>query len=198
MHEKGYDLPFLTSSAVPGSSMASNLRCRVEAQQAFLKYQAYDQISRAGKTRATTFVPGDLIFFKRVKPPAQLVAAVRMSHDCGGGMDLGRVLATETRTDALGSERKPSNIVWIVAHGRLKRCSPDQLPHALERERLLAERTEAPTASWTFHSPAQTLYKGEFEILDDNIFPGDAEAAGPPREPRRSRSMSRAPASTRS
>ena len=132
-----------------------------------------------------------------MKPPAQPVAAVRMPHRLWRWYGPGRVLATETRTDALGSERKPSNIVWIVTHGRLKRCSPDQLRHASERERLLAEGTEAPTASWTFHSLAQTLYKGEFEILDDNVFPGDAEAAGPPREPRRSRSMSRAPASTR-
>ena len=93
--------------------------------------------------------------------------------------------------------RKPSNIVWIVTHGRLKRCSPDQLRHASERERLLAEGTDAPAASWTFHSLAQTLYKGEFEILDDNVFPGDAEAVGPPREPRRSRSLSRNPASVR-
>ena len=83
MHEKGYDTPFLTSSAIPGSSMASNPRCRVEAQQAFLKHQAYDQISRAANSktrRSTIFVPGDLIFFKRVKPPAQPVAAVRMPH----------------------------------------------------------------------------------------------------------------------
>ena len=60
------------------------------------------------------------------------------------------VLATETRSDALGAERKPSNIVWIVTHGRLKRCSPDQLRHASERERLLAEGTDSPAASWTF------------------------------------------------
>jgi len=200
MHEKGYDTPFLTSSAIPGSSMASNLRCRVEAQQAFLKHQAYDQISRAANSktrRSTIFVPGDLVFFKRVKPPAQPVAAVRMPHRLWRWYGPGRVLATETRSDALGAERKPSNIVWIVTHGRLKRCSPDQLRHASERERLLAEGTDSPAASWTFHSLAQTLYKGEFEILDDNIFPGDAEAVGPPRESRRSRSLSRTPASSR-
>ena len=35
-----------------------------------------------------------------------------------------------TRTDALGHERKPSHIIRVVTHGRLKRCSPEQLRHA--------------------------------------------------------------------
>ena len=83
MHSKEHDLPFWTSSSVPGSSMASNLRARVRAQQAFLKEQAADAVVRASnmKTRRiTTFLPGDLVFFKRVKPPAQPMAAARLQH----------------------------------------------------------------------------------------------------------------------
>ena len=83
MHEKGHDLPYLTSSAIAGSSMASNLRLRVQAQQSFLRQQAQEQVSRAvnSKTRRITqFVPGDLVFFKRIKPPAQPAAAARMAH----------------------------------------------------------------------------------------------------------------------
>ena len=49
MHEKGHDLPYLTSSAIAGSSMASNLRLRVQAQQSFLRQQAQEQVSRAVK-----------------------------------------------------------------------------------------------------------------------------------------------------
>ncbi|CAL1166991.1 unnamed protein product [Cladocopium goreaui] len=194
MHDRGHDLPFLTSSAVAGSSMAANLRLRVQAQQTFLRQQAMEQVSRAlniKTRRAQTFVPGDLIFFKRVKPPAQPAAAARMSHKLWRWYGPGRVLATETRTDGVGEVRKPSNVIWIVSHGRLKRCSPEQLRHASERERLLAEGNESPATTWTFHSIAQTLFKGEYEILDQHVFPEDSEAVAAPRAPRRARSLSR-------
>ena len=78
-----------------------------------------------------------------------------------------------------------------MSHGRLKRCSPEQLRHASERERLLAEGNESPATTWTFHSIAQTLFKGEYEILDQHVFPEDSEAVAAPRAPRRARSLSR-------
>lgn len=62
--------------------------------------------------------------------------------------------------------------------------------------KLLAENADAPTTSWTFHGLTKTLYKGEFEILDKNVFPEDLEARGPPRE-RRARSRSRTPGTPR-
>ncbi len=192
-HENGFDDPWFTSSGVPGSNMAGNLALRVKAQQTFLKHQAYEQISRAGNAktrRLQVFLPGDLVYFKRVKPPAQPLAMNRMPQRLWQWYGPARVLASETRTDAHGMERKPSHVVWIVTHGRLKRCAPEQLRHASAREQAIAEGSQAPTASWTFHSLAQTLYKGEFEILDDNIFPEDLEAKGPPRE-RRSQSVGR-------
>lgn len=195
-HEGGYDDPWWTSSSVPGSSMAANLKLRVRAQQAFLRWQSQEICTRAAnaKTRRhQAFLPGDLVFFKRVKPPAQPQAQVRLAHKLWRWYGPARVLASETRTDAQGMERKPTHIVWIVSHGRLKRCAPDQLRHASSREQAIAEGLEAPTASWTFHGLTRTLFKGEYEILDQNVFPDDEEATGPPRNPRRARSLSRNP-----
>eukprot|EP00435_Cladocopium_sp_Y103_P064584 s563_g26.t1 len=196
LHSKEQDLPFWTSSAVQGTAMAQNLRLRVQAQQTFLRQQAQEHVSRAlnSKTRrAEVFLPGDLIYFKRVKPPAQPQAAARMPHKLWRWYGPGRVLATETRNDGYGESRKPAHIIWIVSHGRLKRCSPEQLRHVSERERLLAESSEGVSTTWTFHSLAQTLYRGEYEILDQHVFPGDQEAKGPPR---RSRSVGREVSST--
>ena len=198
LHEKAYDDPFWTSSAVVGSEMAVNLKLRHRAQTAFLKAQSMEQISRAmnAKTRRLQqFLPGDLVYFKRVKPPAQPAAAVRMPHKLWQWYGPGRVLATETRTDAMGHERKPSHVIWIVTHGRLKRCAPEQLRHASEREKAIAEGADAPTAAWTFHGLTTTLFKGEYEILDDRVFPEDELAQGPPRALRgsRGRSVGRSP-----
>ena len=39
--------------------------------------------------------------------------------------------------DLNSQPRKPGSIVWIVVAGRLKRCSPQQLRHCSEREKIL-------------------------------------------------------------
>ena len=174
--------------------MAGNLKLRVRAQQTFLRSQAQGHVSRSlnSKTRRSQiFVPGDL-FFKKIKPPAQPLASTRMSHKLWRWYGPGRVLATETRTDSLGEERKPSHVIWIVSHGRFKRRAPEQLRRASSCERLLAEGSESTSVTWTFHRLAQTqtLYKGEFEVLDSYVFPGDEGAKGPPKQ-RRARSASR-------
>ena len=179
--------------------MQQNLRLRVQAQQAFLKSQAHELVTRAtnSKTRrAQIFLPGDLVYFKRIKPPAQPQAHVRLAHKLWRWYGPARVLASETRTDARGQERKPSNVIWIVSHGRLKRCSPEQLRHASAREQAIAEGMSAPTAAWTFHNLAQTLYKGEYEILDDFLLPEDVVSKGAPKTPRRSKSLGREAPST--
>ena len=85
------------------------------------------------------------LFFKGIKPPAQPLALTRMSHKLWRWYGPGRVLATETRTDALWEEREPSHVIWIVSHGRLKRCAPEQLRHA-SREQLLTEGSESTSA----------------------------------------------------
>ncbi|CAK9114315.1 Retrovirus-related Pol polyprotein from transposon TNT 1-94 [Durusdinium trenchii] len=176
MHDRGHDDPWWTSSAVPGSSVMQNLRLRVKAQQSFLQAQAHELISRASnsKTRKEQiFLPGDLVYFKRIKPPAQSQALMRMPFKLWRWYGPARVLASETRTDSFGTQRKPSNIVWIVSQGRLKRCSPSQLRHASAREKVIAEGMSAPTAVWTFHSLARDILKGEYGILDDQMFPED-------------------------
>ena len=125
-HAKSHDDPFWTSSGVPGSSMAANLKLRVQAQQVFLKHQAYEQISRAGHAKARrsqTLLPGDLVYFKRIKPPAQPMAASRMTHRLWRWYGPGRVLASETRSDAYGENRKPTHIIWKETHGRLNRLT---------------------------------------------------------------------------
>ncbi|CAK9113409.1 unnamed protein product, partial [Durusdinium trenchii] len=196
MHDRGHDDPWWTSSAVPGSSVMQNLRLRVKAQQSFLQAQAHELISRASnsKTRKEQiFLPGDLVYFKRIKPPAQSQALMRMPFKLWRWYGPARVLASETRTDSFGTQRKPSNIVWIVSQGRLKRCSPSQLRHASAREKVIAEGMSAPTAVWTFHSLARDILKGEYGILDDQMFPEDVTAKGPQRATRRSQSLGRAP-----
>ena len=65
----------------------------------------------------------------------------------------------------LGKNANHPTLVWIVTHGRLKRCSPEQLRHASEREKLLAEGADNPSTSWTFHSLSSTLYKGDMKSL---------------------------------
>ncbi|CAK9112566.1 unnamed protein product, partial [Durusdinium trenchii] len=191
-HENGYDDPYWTSVRVPGSSMMKNLSLRILAQQSFLQQQSRELISRASNAktrRKTTFLPGDLVYFKRIKPPAQPQSHLRLAHKLWRWYGPDRVLASETRTDAKGFERRPSSIIWIVSHGRLKRCSPEQLRHASERERLIAEGMQAPTASWTFLDLAATLFKGEYEILDDHLLPEDLISKGAPKTPRRPRSV---------
>lgn len=82
-HDAGYDDPRWTSSPVPSSNMAANLKLQVQAQQNFLKLQSQEAITRAANSktrRALVFLPGDLVFFKRIKPPAQPQASARLAH----------------------------------------------------------------------------------------------------------------------
>ena len=59
--------------------------------------------------------------------------------------------------------------LWL----RLKRCSPDQLRHASDREAALAEAaSQGATPPWTFHSILQGL-----DIYDDFVF---RDGSGPP------------------
>ena len=144
----------------------------------FRKSQAARRITLAmnSKTRRQqVFIPGDLVFYRRIKPPADFAAhdgipsKSRMARWYGPA----RVLATETRTDATGLERRPGHVVWIISHGRLKRCSQWQLRHATTSEQVVAEGAHAPTPSWTFHDLLQHLHKGQFESFDDLTLPED-------------------------
>ena len=58
-----------------------------------------------------------------------------------------RVLATETTHE--GGQRRPRHIVWITYGGYLIRAAPNQLGHASERERQLAELGGTFYMPWT-------------------------------------------------
>ena len=53
------------------------------------------------------------------------------------------------------------NLEWIVAGNRLKKAHSTQLRHATEREKLIAEATEAPTLPWTVAALGRSLDGGQ-------------------------------------
>ena len=64
-HDKAPHDPFWTSSAIPGAHMAVNLKPWHQAQNAFLKQQSYEKISRAANAktrRLQVFLPSNLFF----------------------------------------------------------------------------------------------------------------------------------------
>ena len=78
-----------------------------------------------------------------------------------------RVLATETRSETSPPVKRPASVVWIVASGKLKRCSPTQLRHCSEKERLIAEASQAVVTPWSFSSLLHLVERGQFQRYDD-------------------------------
>ena len=159
------DMDVLSSSTT--SPFGATVQLRAEAAKAFVEHRARDLASRAknSKTRSTTsFLPGDLVFYRRLQHPADLPAnslvdrpRLRLSRWYGPA----RVLATETKNEGTG--RRPSAIVWGIAGGRLKRFHASQLRHSSEAERLIAESTKAVSMPWTMTSLTRLLTKGSFD-----------------------------------
>ncbi|CAE7547481.1 RE1 [Symbiodinium sp. CCMP2592] len=198
LFESEQGLPLVQNATDPGHSFHDHLAVRQAAEDVARKSQASYQLGRLlnmKSRRKVQFVPGDLVFYRRVQPPSDTPAHPGLGFaKVGQGRWFGpaRVLASETRSDAQGMNRRPTQTVWIVANGRLKRCSPDQLRHASEREAAIAEATDAATPPWTFHSLLQTLEGSGFETFDDYVFPEDIGIL--PQLPRsRSRVRSRTP-----
>eukprot|EP00435_Cladocopium_sp_Y103_P009291 s2999_g2.t1 len=54
-----------------------------------------------------------------------------------------------------------------LQNSRLKRCSPAQLRHCSERERMLAEQSEAITMPWSFNSLMHLVERGQYQRFDD-------------------------------
>lgn len=106
--------------------MAVNLKPRHQAQNAFLKQQSYEKITRAANAktrRLQIFLPSSL-FFKEDQAASTTYGC---SENASQAVEVVRPWNRSlTRTDALGHERKPSHIIWVVMHGRLKRCSPER------------------------------------------------------------------------
>ena len=198
LFESEQDLPAVQNSLQQGHTFYDHMEARKAAEDIARRSQASYQLGRLlnMKTRRkVVFVPGDLVFYRRVQPPADAPAHPGLGFakvGMGRWFGPGRVLATETRNDDKGATRKPGQTVWIISGGRLKRCSPDQPRHASEREAAIAEATDAATPPWTFHSILQSLEGGGYEIFDDYVFPEDVGAL--PAGPRgRSRARSRTP-----
>ena len=186
----------LSSMADPAHSMSQNLQMRLKAESLYKEMQAKAKISRALNSkvqRSSQFLPGDLVYYKRHKVPADFPAHqmvdlphIRVSRWYGPG----RVLACETKLEEDGLTRAPTTIVWFIAQGRLKKAHSSQLRHASEREKEIAEVTVAPTMPWTFTSLGRTLDQGQFEDLtvERNVkTPTRARSATPARGRSRSR-----------
>ncbi|CAE7271989.1 TY1B-A [Symbiodinium sp. CCMP2592] len=202
LFESEQGLPLLQNAVESGHSFHDHMAVRTAAEDIYRKSQASYQLGRLlnmKSRRKVQFIPGDLVFYRRVQPPADTPAHPGLGFakvGQGRWFGPGRVLATETRSDAQGMVRKPSQTVWVISNGRLKRCSPDQLRHASEREAAIAEATDAATPPWTFHSLLQTLEGTGFETFDDYVFPEDIGSL-PHVSRGRSRARSREPATAR-
>jgi len=106
-------------------------------------------------TKTVVYLPGDMVYYRRCKTPSQLpshkdldVPKVGLARWYGPA----RVLAIETKSEEVMGILRPGHVVWIVAGGRLKRCSPHQLRPANEREHLLSETSGDVTVPWSFSS----------------------------------------------
>eukprot|EP00439_Symbiodinium_sp_Y106_P014973 s9774_g2.t1 len=158
----------LDEQSVPRTNpFGATLEVRLAAEKSFLDHRAHDMASRArnAKTRESVqYLPGDLVYFRRLQHPADLPAnnvVDRPRLRVGRWYGPGRVLASETKVD--GASRRPSLIIWAVAGGRLKRFHASQLRHASESERLVAEATSAVSLPWTMTSLSKLMAKGTYD-----------------------------------
>ena len=197
LFEGGNELPFHCTEGGLGTDLRTNLQIRVKAEEHYRKSQAAMKISRAMNAKPRpfeVFLPGDLVYYRRYQAP-------RNQQPSHVGLDTGkvglarwygpaRVLATETRSELDPPSRKPSSVIWIVAAGRLKRCSPQQLRHCSEKEKLLAEASEGVTMPWSFTSLLHLVERGQFEKYD-NLQEDESNPSYREREARRSRTPAR-------
>eukprot|EP00439_Symbiodinium_sp_Y106_P019042 s1768_g2.t1 len=119
--------------------------------------------------RKTRKSPGDLVFYRRYRHPADLAANNNIDYPrmrIARWFGPARVLACETKVD--GGNRRPSACIWAVAGGRLKKFHCTRLRHAFEQERLIAEATNIASMPWTFASLQKLMGKG---VYDDESRP---------------------------
>ncbi|CAE7912341.1 unnamed protein product, partial [Symbiodinium necroappetens] len=140
---------------------------RLEAEQAFLKHRADQLASRAKNAKVRVqvrYFPGDMVFYRRHKTPADLPANSWVDRPrLRGARWYGpaRVLACETKTEE--GYRKPSQYVWAICSGRLKKFHATQLRHASPSERLTHEALRDITMPWTMTSLTRLLDKGSYD-----------------------------------
>ena len=178
----------------PSTLMHRNIQRRLDAEGLYRKMQAHAKISRAlnakpGKT--TQYIPGDWVYYQRRQFPKDSVPHRELDTAKGSRwrwFGPAQVLATETRSSEDSLVRRPGNVVWIIAQGRLKRTHSSQLRHSSMREKLVAEANSAPTLPWTFSTLGRTLEKGQYEDIVKDLLP---RARRERREPNPERSRSR-------
>ncbi|CAJ1376507.1 unnamed protein product [Effrenium voratum] len=188
LHESGRDAaPLHLSQRDPKDELSKTMAIRMRAEESYKRMVAQEEINRAWNSRARSnevYLPGSLVYYKRFKAPAQAA-----SHE---GADASRkrlakwygparVLATETKL--IGEEATPSRIIWIVAAGRLKRVSPDQLRMASPREVMIEEATRPASFPWTMHGMLEQVEKGEFDDYKDLYPDGGLDASRMLRDP---------------
>ena len=134
--------------------------------------------------RPVRFDPGDLVFYKRYQPPADRQERSHQELDVprrrvARWYGPARVLACETKVTYDGHVRQPHHVAWLIAAGRLKKVHFNQMRHASERERLVAESTTQLTLPWTFQNLSRLINKGEYddELLTDLQLREQAQAA---------------------
>ena len=177
LFEGGNHFPVLSSEGTKNTDMRQHLQLRVQAEEYYRKSMAAARISRAMNSkpsRQQIFVPGDLVYYRRFKTPSQLPSHVGLDGPKVGlsrWYGPARVLSTETRSEEDSGIRRPGQVVWLIAAGRLKRCSPQQLRHCSERERLIVEASGGTVAMpWSFTSMLGQLERGQFDTFDDLSF----------------------------
>ena len=77
LFEGGHGIPFHSAEGTAGTSFQDNLQARVSAETVFRKSQAARRVTLAmnSKTRKQqVFISGDLVYYKRIKPPADYPA----------------------------------------------------------------------------------------------------------------------------
>ena len=154
------------SSSSPNTPWSSQ-QIRGEAEKAFLNHRHREAATRAKNTRVrsvTQFLPGDLVFYRRYRHPADLAANQAVDYPrmkIARWFGPARVLACETKVD--DHQRRPSAYVWAVAGGRLKKFRMSQLRHASEQERLVSEATTVASLPWTFSSLQKLTGKGTYD-----------------------------------
>ena len=173
----GPDLPYW-SGVGNTEKMQKQLNSRLEAEKHHREFILKEKINQAHNTkmaRPVRYDPGALVYYKRYQPPADRAERSHRTLDVprrkvARWYGPARVLALETKVSYDGHVRQPHQIAWIIASGRLKKVHVNQLRHASERERLVAQGTTQLTLPWTFQDLTGLINKGEFddEIMTDH------------------------------
>ena len=169
----GPDLPYWSGMST-SEKMKKQLESRLEAETHHREYILREKTNAAFNTKMAKpvrFDPGALVYYKRFQPPADRAERSHQELDVprrkvARWYGPARVLALETKVTYDGHVRQPHNIAWIIASGRLKKVHTNQLRHASERERLVAQGTTQLTLPWTFQDLTGLVNKGEY---DDEI-----------------------------